>query len=85
LPSIEGVYALVYVGLFETGITFFVWLKALHLTDRNDRISNLVFLSPFTALFFINLILGEKIFYTTYIGLVLIVLGIFVQQFKRRV
>jgi len=47
MPEIEGILAVTYVGLFEMGITFFLWLKALQITERNDRISNLVFLSPF--------------------------------------
>ena len=84
LPEIEGKLALLYVGLFEMGITFFLWLKALQLTERNDRISNLVFLSPFLALIFIHLVLGENIYYTTFIGLLLIVIGIFVQQLKKK-
>lgn len=84
LPELNGVITLIYVGLFEMGITFFIWLKALHLTDRNDRISNLVFLSPFLALFFINMILGEDIYRTTVFGLILIVSGIFIQHYKRK-
>lgn len=84
LPEITGGIAVIYIGLFEMGITFFLWLKALQLTDRNDKISNLVFLSPFLALIFIHLILGENIYYTTFVGLFLIVIGIFVQQIKRR-
>ncbi len=54
-------------------------MKALELTTSNDKISNLVFLSPFFALIFINLILKESIFYTTIIGLFFIIIGIFVQ------
>lgn len=82
LPEIKGIFAVIYAGIFEMGITFFFWLKALQLTERNDKISNLIFLSPFLALIFIHLILEEKIFYTTYIGLILIVTGIFIQRIK---
>lgn len=84
MPEIEGILAVTYVGLFEMGITFFLWLKALQITDRNDRISNLVFLSPFLALFFIHIFLGENIYYTTFIGLAFIIFGIFIQQIKRK-
>ena len=83
-PDRNGMAALLYVGLFEMGITFFIWLKALHLTDRNDRISNLIFLSPFLALIFIRLVLKEEIFNTTLFGLAMIVAGIFIQQYKRK-
>jgi len=79
-----GLLASVYIGLFEMGITFVIWLKALTLTQRSDKISNLVFLSPFFALFFIHFVLGENIFITTVIGLMLIVVGIFVQRFETK-
>jgi len=80
IPEPEGILAIVYVGFFETGITFFLWLRALQLTDRNDRISNLVFLSPVMALVFIRLVLHESIYYTTIIGLFLIIISIFVNR-----
>lgn len=84
LPELKGILAVTYVGLFEMGITFFLWLKALQITDRNDSISNLVFFSPFFALIFIHFILGENIYYTTFIGLIFIISGIFIQQIKRK-
>ncbi len=71
----------VYVGLTEMAIAFVCWLTALENTRNNARISNLVFLSPFIALFLIHLILGEKIFWTTPVGLVFIIGGILIQQF----
>ncbi|MCF6365726.1 MAG: DMT family transporter [Bacteroidales bacterium] len=84
LPKLNGILAVIYVGLFEMGITFFLWLKALQITDRNDSISNLVFFSPFFALIFIHFILGENIYYTTFIGLIFIISGIFIQQIKKK-
>ncbi len=83
IPGTNGIFAVIYVGFFEMGITFFLWLKALQLTERNDNISNLIFISPFLALFFIHIILKEEIFYTTYIGLILIISGIFIQKIKK--
>lgn len=41
----------------------------------------LCYLSPFLSLFFIAIILGEQIVFTTYIGLILIVLGIMFNQY----
>ncbi len=82
LPEIKGIFAVIYVGFFEMGITFFFWLKALQLTERNDQISNLIFFSPFFALIFIHFVLGETIYYTTYIGLILIIAGIFISKIK---
>jgi drug/metabolite transporter (DMT)-like permease len=82
IPVFEGTFAILYVGFFEMGITFFLWLRALQLTDRNDRISSLVFLSPVAALFFIRLFLNEKIYYTTIIGLAFIIAGILINQYR---
>ena len=82
LPKINGVLAAVYVGFFEMGFTFILWMKALQMLERNDKLSNLVFISPFFALIWIHIFLGEDIYKTTIIGLVFIILGIFVQQYK---
>jgi len=80
LPETKGLMAAVYTGLFEMGLTYVLWLKALQLADRSDRISNLVFISPFFALVWIHIVLGEQIYNTSIIGLVFIILGIFVHQ-----
>jgi len=72
----------IYVGLTEMAIAFVCWLTALENSrESNAYISNLVFISPFLALFFIHLILGEKIYWTTPAGLIFIVGGILIQQF----
>lgn len=81
--SVEGLLAGVYIGLFEMGIAFVLWLKALKLIGRTDKISNLIYLTPFCSLVFISIILGEKIFITTLFGLILIISGILIQQAKR--
>lgn len=70
----------IYVGLFEVGISFMLWGKAMALTTNNAKITNLIYLAPFIALIFIHIFLGETIFYTTYIGLIFIVSGILLQQ-----
>ena len=84
LISVEGLLAGIYIGLFEMGITFVLWLKALKLVGRTDKISNLIYLTPFCSLVFISIILGEKIFITTLFGLILIISGILIQQAKRK-
>ena len=82
LPEIQGVMAGVYVGIFEMGITYLFWLKALKLSKSSDMISNLVFLAPFVSLIFIHIFLGEEIFITTIFGLCLIVFGIIFQKIR---
>ncbi len=74
---VKGAVASVYIGLFEMGITFFFWLKALKLASSTDKVSNLVYLAPFISLIFVHFILGEPVYYTTPIGLLLIISGIF--------
>ncbi len=73
-----------YVGLFEMGITFFLWIKGLQLSDNKAKTSTLAYLSPFISLLFIGLILGEKILFSSIIGLVFIVSGILFQHIKRK-
>ena len=75
----KGVAASVYIGLFEMGITFFFWLKALQLASTTAKVSNLVYLAPFISLFFVHFILHEPVYYTTPLGLIFIIFGIFVQ------
>lgn len=79
-PSAKGIPAAVYVGLFELGITYILWMKAMQLSENNAKTGNLIFLSPFLSLVFIHFILGETIYYTTFIGLAFIISGIWVQQ-----
>jgi drug/metabolite transporter (DMT)-like permease len=61
----RGIASAVYIGLFEMGITFYLWLKALQMASTTDKISNLVYLAPFLSLIFVHFILREPIFYTT--------------------
>jgi drug/metabolite transporter (DMT)-like permease len=76
----KGVAGSVYIGIFEMGITFFFWLKALKLAPTTARVSNLVYLAPFLSLIFVHYILHEPVYYTTPLGLVFIISGIYVQN-----
>jgi drug/metabolite transporter (DMT)-like permease len=75
-----GAAASVYVGLFEMGITFLLWLKALQTASTIAKISNLVYLAPFLSLIFVHFILHDPVYYTTPLGLVFIISGIFIQN-----
>ncbi len=81
LPVGEALAGSVYIGLFEMSITFVIWLKALNFSGNTAKVSNLIYLSPFLALFWINLTVGETIRPSTVAGLALIILGIVFQQF----
>ncbi len=82
LPNPKGLPAALYIGLFELGITYILWMKAMQLSKNNAKTGNLIFLSPFLSLVFIHFILGETIYFTTFIGLALIISGIWIQQKK---
>jgi hypothetical protein len=69
-----------YVGIFEMGITYVLWLAAMKRTSNASRVANLIFLSPFLSLVFIQLVLGETIHPSTLAGLILIVLGLSAQH-----
>jgi drug/metabolite transporter (DMT)-like permease len=77
-------YSIIYVGIFEVGITYIFWLKAMNLVTNNAKIGNLVFFAPFLSLVFIHFILKETIYITTFIGLIFIVAGVLLQQFDKR-
>ena len=78
----QGWAAVSYVGLFEMGVTFVLWINALKLTRNTARISNLIFISPFISLMLLATIIGEEIHSSTLVGLVLIVCGLVIQQWK---
>ncbi len=76
----EGLLGCLYIGLFEMGLAFLFWLRALASSETSAKVSNLVFLSPFLSLFFIRFVVGEKILPSSVIGLAIIVLGIWIQR-----
>ena len=80
-----GILAGMYVGLFEMGFTYILWLAALRLSAATAKVSTLIFLSPFISLIFISRILGEAIAVATVAGLVLIVGGLLAQHFSPQV
>jgi len=82
IPNIYGILGATYVGLFEMGITFVLWLNALQYTKKVSNISNLIFLSPFLSLIFISYILDEKIYISTIYGLILIIFALYLQSRK---
>ncbi|MBN7771091.1 DMT family transporter [Marinobacter daepoensis] len=84
LPLGGSLAAAVYVGVFEMGIAFVLWSKAMKKAENTSKVSNLIFISPFLSLVFIYFILGEVILNSTYVGLGLIIAGLWLQQKKVR-
>jgi drug/metabolite transporter (DMT)-like permease len=78
-----GILGGIYVGIFEMGLTFLLWQKALEYSTSTASTANLIFLTPFLSLIFIFFILKEHISPATLIGLVLIVLSNWWQKSSR--
>ncbi len=78
--KIEALPAIIYVGILEMSVTFVFWLLALKYTASTDKVSQLIFLSPFLSLIFIHLIVKESIAIYTLAGLFFIIGGIVIQQ-----
>ena len=76
----QSLAAGVYVGLFEMGIAFLLWLNALRMTQNTLQLSSLIFLAPVISLLLITTVLGEAISVATLIGLGLILVGLAAQQ-----
>ncbi|RLF88795.1 permease [Thermococci archaeon] len=74
-----GVLGAVYIGTFEMGLTFLLWLKALE-REEAGKVASLVYLTPVLSLVFISIVVGEKILKSTLLGLALILLGIMLSR-----
>ena len=74
--GLMSITSLVYVGLFEMGITFVFWQMALMRTGNAARLGTLIFLSPLISLFLIHLVLKEPLQLATFLGLALIIAGV---------
>lgn len=83
IPSWQGLAGSVYLGFFEMGIPFVLWLQALKLSSTTAKVTNLIYLSPFLSLVIIHFAVGETILLSTFIGLIFIVGGIIMQQYLK--
>ncbi|MBN2314297.1 MAG: DMT family transporter [Sedimentisphaerales bacterium] len=78
--NFKSLLGVTYVGFFEMGITFLIWLKALKLSQTTAHVAGLIYLVPFFSLIIIHFVLGETILPSTIAGAVLIVGGILLQK-----
>ncbi|KQC08547.1 MAG: hypothetical protein APR54_04500 [Candidatus Cloacimonas sp. SDB] len=75
-----GLLGTIYVGFFEMGITFYIWLKALKLSRTTAEVNSLIYITPLLSLGFIKIIVGETITVFTILGVFLIIFGIIVNN-----
>ncbi|MDP6017557.1 MAG: DMT family transporter [Candidatus Latescibacteria bacterium] len=73
-----------YVGVFEMGLTFVLWLSALQRARNAARVANFIFLSPFLSLVLIHYLVGESIEPATVLGLAIIIIGLLLQKWGTR-
>ncbi|GAU07463.1 DMT family transporter [Desulfoplanes formicivorans] len=79
VDSPAGLAGAIYIGVFEMGITFVLWLLALKHATNAGKISHLIYLSPVISLGLIKVLVGEPILPSTVVGLVLILGGVALQ------
>jgi drug/metabolite transporter (DMT)-like permease len=83
IPSPNIWLWLLYNGILVNGVTYIWWFQALEKVDTHV-ISTSLYLTPFISLVYIWLFLDEKILFSSVIGLVVIVMGILLQSFKKK-
>jgi len=84
-PAPSALPWLVYIGVFEMGVTYIMWNTALKKAESTASVGGLIFLTPFLALIPIALIVGEGIAPSTITGLVLVTAGILLEKrFRHR-
>ncbi|WP_417225380.1 DMT family transporter [Amphritea sp.] len=74
----------IYIGTFEMGFAFLLWMQAMRMTDNTAQLSNLVYLSPPLSLILLATLADEPIMMSTIAGLILIISGVLFQQLKRK-
>jgi drug/metabolite transporter (DMT)-like permease len=80
----RGLLGAAYVGVFEMGVTFVVWLMALKTSRTTAQVSNLIYVSPFLSLVPIHFVADEEIYFSSVAGLAFIVAGVLLQGWAGR-
>lgn len=80
--TLRSFLSAIYIGIFEMAVPFVIWLKALTLAKNTAAVSSLIYIFPFLSLLLIHYVLGEPVFPSTLIGLVLIVAGVLLSRFS---
>lgn len=82
--NMPGVGGALYIGTFEMGITFLIWIKALKLCPNSTFLNNIIYLTPFVALVFIRIFLQEAIHFSAILGLIIITSGIIFHKMSHK-
>ena len=79
VPEMNQFLGLIWIGIFTSAIAFTSWAIALEKGDT-AKISNIAYITPFLSLVWTSMILKEKLCIYSVLGLVIIILGIFIQM-----
>ena len=79
IPEINQLLGLLWIGVFTSATAFTSWALALEKGDT-ARISNIAYITPFISLVWTSIVLKEKLSIYSVIGLMIIILGIFIQM-----
>ena len=83
VPELSQTLGLLWIGIFTSAVAYTSWALALAKGDT-ARISNIAYLTPFISLVWTGIVLKEKISFYSVLGLVIIVLGIFIQMKNKK-
>ena len=78
IPKGNQLLGIAWNGMFTMSLANTLWVIALSKGDT-AKISNLAYITPFISLIWTSIFLKEKIEWTSVIGLLIIVIGIFIQ------
>ena len=78
--DMQGFWPAIYVGIFEMGLTFWLWLQALRFSENTAKISIYIYIFPVLSMGIFYLVLDEKIIITSFIGLMLVIVGVIVNK-----
>ncbi len=73
----HGILGSIYLGFFEMSLPFFWWLLALQQSSSDPRIIHWIYLSPVLSMVWIGVFLGEEVSIYSWMGLILVLGGIF--------
>ena len=80
IPPLPGILGAIYIGLFEMGITFVIWIKALKYSSTTAQVNNLIYFTPLLSLVVIRIVIKERILPSSIIGIIFIIFGIILQK-----
>lgn len=83
--SSYDIIVLIVLGVFSSAFAYFLWSKALTLTDNTSDVTNYSFLTPFVATLMGSIILGEVPGVGTLVGGAIIISSIVIFSLKGKV